>query len=105
MGKMAGRVESMDNNDTECREAMRYSWLGVEFAIIVVAFAAGGYFLDLKLKTMPGFTAVLGVTGLIAALYRAIRDGMTYRQWLAEHRRDHNHSESDNGDDSGNANE
>jgi PGF-CTERM protein len=105
MGKTGERVESMDNDETECREAMRYSWLGVEFAIIVVAFAVGGYLLDLKLKTTPGFTAVLGVTGLVAALYRAIRDGMNYRKWLAEHRRDQDHSESDNGGDSKNAGE
>ena len=78
----------MVNDDTECREAMRYSWLGVEFAIIVVAFAVGGYLLDLKLDTSPGFTAVLGVTGLICALYRAIRDGMQYRKWLAKHKQE-----------------
>jgi len=73
---------------------MRYSWLGVEFAIIVVAFAAGGYLLDLKLKTLPGFTAVLGVTGLIAAMYRAIRDGMKYRKWLAQRRADQENMET-----------
>ena len=81
------------NDETECREAMRYSWLGVEFAVIVVAFAAGGYMLDLKLKTLPGFTAVLGVTGLIAAMYRAIRDGMKYRKWLAERKADQENGE------------
>jgi len=93
------------NDETECREAMRYSWLGVEFALIVVAFAAGGYFLDLKLKTLPGFTSVLGVTGLICALYRAIREGMQFRRWLAEHRENLAHSESENGGDSENASE
>ena len=95
----------MRNDETECREAMRYSWLGVEFAIIVVAFAAGGYYLDHLLNTLPGFTAVLGVTGLICALYRAIRDGMRFRQWLAERKQDQDHSESDNGSDAGNASE
>ena len=93
----------MDNDETECREAMRYSWLGVEFAIIVVAFAAGGYWLDHWLDTMPGFTALMGVTGLICALYRAIRDGMRFRRWLAEHRQAQDHSESDNGGDAGDA--
>ena len=93
----------MGNDDTELHEAMRYTWLGVEFAIIVVAFAAGGYWLDRALNTLPGFTAVLGVTGLICALYRAIRDGMQFRRWLAEHRRAQGHSESDNGGESGNA--
>ena len=93
----------MRNDETECREAMRYSWLGVEFAIIVVAFAAGGYWLDHWLDTMPGFTALMGVTGLICALYRAIRDGMRFRQWLAEHKQAQDHSESDNGGDSGDA--
>ncbi|MDP6544707.1 MAG: AtpZ/AtpI family protein [Phycisphaerae bacterium] len=87
----------MRNDETECREAMRYSWLGVEFAIIVVAFAAGGYWLDITLQTVPGFTAVLGVTGLICALYRAIRDGMQFRKWLTEHRKNLDHSESDSG--------
>jgi F0F1-type ATP synthase assembly protein I len=94
---------SMRNDETECREAMRYSWLGVEFAIIVVAFAAGGFWLDQVLETSPGFTALLGVTGLICALYRAIRDGMQFRQWLAEHKRNQDRSESDNGSNSGDA--
>jgi PGF-CTERM protein len=93
------------NDDTECREAMRYSWLGVEFAIIVVAFTAGGYFLDLKLDTMPGFTALLGVTGLLAALYRAVGDGMRYRKWLAEHRQEKGQSETNSDGSSGDANE
>ncbi|MBT3199709.1 MAG: AtpZ/AtpI family protein [Phycisphaerales bacterium] len=93
----------MMNDQTECREAMRYSWLGVEFAIIVVAFAAGGYFLDIKLDTMPGFTSVLGVTGLLAAMYRVIRDGMRYRKWLAEHRLEKTQAESDSARDSGDA--
>ena len=93
----------MRNDETECREAMRYSWLGVEFAIIVVAFAAGGYWLDQTLNTLPGFTALLGVTGLICALYRAIRDGMQFRRWLAEHKRDLDHPENDNGSNSGDA--
>ena len=84
-----------NNDETECREAMRYSWLGVEFAIIVVAFTAGGYFLDLKLDTMPGFTALLGITGLLAALYRAVGDGMRYRKWLAENRQKKGQSETD----------
>ena len=93
----------MGNDETECREAMRYSWLGVEFALIVVAFAAGGYWMDCWLDTLPGFTAVLGVTGLISALYRAIRDGIRFRQWLAEHKQAQDHSESDNGGEAGDA--
>ena len=95
----------MDNDETECREAMRYSWVGVEFAITVVAFAAGGYGLDHWLHTSPGFTALLGVTGLICALYRAIREGMQFRQWLAEHKQNHDHRENDNGGDAGDASE
>ena len=95
----------MINEDAECREAMRYSWLGMEFAIIVVAFATGGYFLDIWLNTMPGFTALLGVTGLLAALYRVIRDGMRYRKWLAEHRLKKNQAETDSDRPSGDANQ
>ena len=94
---------AMGNDETECREAMRYSWAGVEFAIIVVAFAAGGYWLDLTLHTLPGFTVLLGVTGLICALYRTIREGMRFRQWLVEHKQDMDRSESDNGGDEGDA--
>ena len=95
----------MDNDETECREAMRYSWTGVVFAITVVAFAAGGYWLDHALGTLPGFTALLGVTGLICAMYRAIRDGLQFRQWLAEHKQDPAHSGNDNGSDAGDASE
>ena len=95
----------MDNDEIECREAMRYSWLGVEFAVIVVAFAAGGYWLDHWLDTLPGFTALMGVTGLICALYRAIRDGMQFRRWLAERKQNQDHRESDSGSDAGDASE
>jgi PGF-CTERM protein len=82
---------------------MRYSWLGAEFVIIFLAFTGGGLWLDFKLDTLPGFTAVLGVVGLTCALYRVIRDGLQFRRWLAENRQDHSHSESDNGDDAGDA--
>jgi len=96
---------AMRNDETECREAMRYSWMGVEFAITVVAFAAGGYWLDRTLRTLPGFTCVLGVTGLICAIYRAVREGLQFRRWLAEHKQAPDHSESDNGSDAGDASE
>lgn len=96
---------AMGNDETECREAMRYSWMGVEFAIIVVAFAAGGYWLDHTLHTSPGFTALLGVTGLICAIYRAVREGLQFRRWLAERKENQAHSESDNGGDTGDASE
>jgi len=96
---------AMGNDETECREAMRYSWSGVEFAIIVVVFAAVGYWLDRWLETLPGFTALLGVTGLICALYRAIRDGMQYRRWLIEHKQEQDRSESDSGVSAGDAGE
>ncbi len=77
----------MGNDETECREAMRYSWLGVEFALIVVAFAAGGYWMDCWLDTLPGFTAVLGVTGVFRAVFCAVRGGVWFFSGLFGHKK------------------
>jgi len=74
----------MDIGDNESREAMRYAWVGIEFAITVVAFAAGGFWLDKWLDTLPGFTVLLSVVGLATGLYNAGRDAVRFRQWLGE---------------------
>jgi F0F1-type ATP synthase assembly protein I len=96
---------AMGTDDKECREAMRYTWAGIEFAITVVMFAAAGFWLDRYLETLPGFTVVLGITGLICAIYRAIRDAMAFRQWLAENKQNRNQSENDSGSNAGDASE
>jgi len=92
---------AISKDEKECREAMRYYWLGMEFAIIFVGFAGCGVWLDHKLGTLPGFTALLGVVGLLTAMYRVVKDAMTYRRWLEEQKL--KHSESDSGDESGDA--
>ncbi|MCP4375541.1 MAG: AtpZ/AtpI family protein [bacterium] len=93
----------MGADEKECREAMRYAWAGIEFAITVVMFAAGGFWLDRYLETMPGFTVVLGITGLICAIYRAICDAIAFRKWLAENRASQSQSENDSGNNAGDA--
>lgn len=52
--------------------AMRYTWLGAEFAAIFFAFVYGGHFLDQRLGTKP-WLILLGIAaGFGLALYRLI---------------------------------
>jgi len=91
----------MDIGDKESREAMRYAWAGVEFAIIVVLFAVGGFWLDGALGTLPGFTALFSVVGLVWALYHTARNVMQFRRWLDTHQQDADRQENGNGRDKG----
>jgi F0F1-type ATP synthase assembly protein I len=52
--------------------AMRYTWLGAEFAAIFFAFVYGGNFLDMKLGTKPWLVLLGIVMGFGLALYRLI---------------------------------
>lgn len=70
----AGRKN--DNNETDepadRSRAMRYTWLGAEFAAIFIGFTYGGITLDKKLGSHPWLT-LIGVTlGFSIALYRLI---------------------------------
>ncbi|MBI5722680.1 MAG: AtpZ/AtpI family protein [Planctomycetes bacterium] len=52
---------------------MRFTTAGFEFAATIGLLTGGGVLLDLKLGIMPAFTATGAVLGLIAAIYRLIR--------------------------------
>jgi len=93
----------MNTGDRESREAMRYAWVGTQFAIIVVAFAVGGFWLDRWLGTLPGFTVVFSVVGLVWALYNAGRDAIRFGRWLDAWRDGEDNPDSGDGQDHGNA--
>jgi F0F1-type ATP synthase assembly protein I len=68
---MTGR----DADDSEAREsskAMRYTWLGAEFAAIFFGFVYGGHFLDQRLGTKPWLILIGICAGFSLALYRLI---------------------------------
>ena len=56
-------------NDRERRAFGRAAVVGIEFAVAVVACLVGGYWLDQKLDTEPGFT--LG--GLVLGSFTGFR--------------------------------
>jgi len=69
-------VGSDPKDDTEEQSgrsrAMRYTWLGAEFAAIFFAFVYGGNFLDNRLGTKPWLVLVGIMMGFSLALYRLI---------------------------------
>lgn len=72
--KSALRKNDGENNDQSASNsrAMRYTWLGAEFAAIFFAFVYGGNLLDQKLGTKP-WLVLLGIcAGFGIALYRLI---------------------------------
>lgn len=63
--------ENSDQSASNSR-AMRYTWLGAEFAAIFFAFVYGGNLLDQKLGTKPWLVLVGICAGFGIALYRLI---------------------------------
>ncbi len=72
--KSALRKTGDENNDQSASNsrAMRYTWLGAEFAAIFFAFVYGGNLLDQKLGTKPWLVLVGICAGFGIALYRLI---------------------------------
>jgi len=64
-------TESTDESKSRSN-AMRYTWLGAEFAAIFFAFVYGGNLLDQKLGTKPWLVLVGICAGFGIALYRLI---------------------------------
>ncbi|MCX7632428.1 MAG: AtpZ/AtpI family protein [Turneriella sp.] len=52
--------------------ALRYSWLGFEFAATVIAFAFLGHWLDATLATKPWLLLLGFCCGFATALYRLV---------------------------------
>ncbi|MDZ7345116.1 MAG: AtpZ/AtpI family protein [candidate division KSB1 bacterium] len=52
--------------------ALRYSWLGFEFAATVIAFAFLGHWLDGVLASKPWFLLLGFCCGFAVALYRLV---------------------------------
>ena len=64
------------------REAAPYMGLGTTLAVTVLAGLGGGYWLDGRLGTRPGFLLLGGCLGLAAALIHFIKTvaGLNKRQ-------------------------
>ncbi|MBL8033712.1 MAG: AtpZ/AtpI family protein [Leptospiraceae bacterium] len=68
-----GSEKAVDDTQQSSRSrAMRYTWLGAEFAAIFFAFVYGGNWLDGRLGTKPWLVLVGIITGFSIALYRLI---------------------------------
>ncbi|MFO1525313.1 MAG: AtpZ/AtpI family protein [Turneriella sp.] len=68
-----GKSSDVDDTQQSSRSrAMRYTWLGAEFAAIFFAFVYGGNWLDGRLGTKPWLVLVGIITGFSIALYRLI---------------------------------
>jgi len=65
------QVESTDESQTRSN-AMRYTWLGAEFAAIFFGFVWGGQWLDARLGTKPWLVLTGICAGFGIALYRLI---------------------------------
>lgn len=54
---------------------IRHASAGIQFIGLFLLMLGGGYWLDRNQGTTPGFTAIGGVLGFLAALYRLYRQG------------------------------
>lgn len=63
---------SEDEGKTHPSPALRYTWLGAEFAAIFIGFTYAGYHLDQRLQTKPWLLLIGIAAGFGLALYRLI---------------------------------
>lgn len=90
-GRLKSELEDLRNKETKIRKglaghgsteagqsgsgsspALRYTWLGAEFAAIFFGFVYGGHFLDQRLGTKPWLMLLCICLGFGLALYRLI---------------------------------
>ena len=64
----------------EQRNLLRYTTVGLEFAVTVALVTAPGVWLDVKLETAPGFSIVLGLAGFGIGLYRLLKQAQAIRR-------------------------
>ena len=57
------------------RNLLRYATVGVEILLVFLMFLGGGWLLDSRLGTQPGFTGLGGLVGFGVAFYRITRQG------------------------------
>jgi F0F1-type ATP synthase assembly protein I len=55
------------------KDAVRFSSAGIELVVFVLIFLYGGYRLDGKLGTLPAFTLVGGIVGMVIGFYAVFR--------------------------------
>jgi len=76
------------NDHRRQQNLMRYASVGVEFLVVFLLFLAGGWALDNRLGTQPGFTGLGGLVGFGVAFYRITRQGWGIMQHGNRGRRD-----------------
>jgi F0F1-type ATP synthase assembly protein I len=60
---------------TSSSRLIRHTSAGIQFIGLFLLMLGGGYWLDCHQGTGPGFTAIGGVLGFFASLYRLYRQG------------------------------
>ncbi|MCK4999977.1 MAG: AtpZ/AtpI family protein [Anaerohalosphaera sp.] len=66
---------SQQNQENEFwrSQAMKWMGVGIEFCVVVLAFAAGGYFLDGYFDCEPGFTIIGFLIGFALMIYSMLK--------------------------------
>lgn len=77
---------------------MRFTTAGFEFAATIGLLTGGGVLLDLKLDTMPIFTATGAVLGLVAAIYRLVQQA---KQMQSQFKAEQDQARKENGGPTG----
>lgn len=66
------------------QEYLRYSTVGLEYAVTIGAGLAAGYGVDLLAGTIPGFMIIGGVIGFLLATRRLARQGKALSKYQME---------------------
>jgi F0F1-type ATP synthase assembly protein I len=65
---------SEKNNKQQLNSYARYSNMAFQMAAIIGIFTFGGYHLDKWIHTLPLFTIILSLGGVVIAIYVSIKD-------------------------------
>lgn len=60
-------------NDDWRKHSFRWMGIGIEFCVVVLGFAAGGYWLDGRFDCEPGFTIIGFLLGFALMIYSMIK--------------------------------
>jgi len=74
------------------KNLLRYATVGMEFFLVFGMLFVGGWLIDWRLGTSPGFTVLGGITGFAVAYYRITKQGWGIMK-SSRRRRDRHHED------------